>query len=149
MANFDEGDSPVMNLAKMKSSAAGAASLLKGLANPHRLIVLCHLAEGEKSVGELEALLGMRQPHLSQHLARLRRNALVETRRNSRTIYYRLSSSAAAQVIRLLYDIYCSRAADSDTVARSSGRSRRTLAQDRNGRAQATAAASRSETRRL
>ena len=98
-----------MNTAKMKASAAAATALLKALANPHRLIILCHLANGEQSVGELEALLGVRQPHLSQHLARLRRDALVRTRRNSRTIYYRLNSSAAAQVLRLLYELYCSR----------------------------------------
>jgi ArsR family transcriptional regulator, virulence genes transcriptional regulator len=100
-----------MNTAKMKASAAAATALLKALANPHRLLILCHLANGEQSVGELEALLGVRQPHLSQHLARLRRDALVRTRRNSRTIYYRLNSSAAAQVLRLLYDLYCSRRA--------------------------------------
>jgi ArsR family transcriptional regulator, virulence genes transcriptional regulator len=93
----------------MKASAAAATALLKALANPHRLVILCHLANGEQSVGELEALLGVRQPHLSQHLARLRRDALVRTRRNSRTIYYRLNSSAAAQVLRLLYELYCSR----------------------------------------
>lgn len=96
-----------MKAVKMKASAASATALLKGLANQHRLIILCHLADGERSVGELEALLGMRQPHLSQHLARLRRDALVATRRDSRTIYYRLGSSAAARVIRLLYDLYC------------------------------------------
>jgi ArsR family transcriptional regulator, virulence genes transcriptional regulator len=138
-----------MNLVKMKSSAAGATALLKGLANQHRLIILCHLAEGEKSVGELEALLDMRQPHLSQHLARLRRDALVDTRRDSRTIYYRLSSSAAAQVIRLLYDLYCSRAANGRAAARSSRRPRPAVPQERVGRARASAAASRREARRL
>jgi len=132
-----------MNIAKMRASAARATALLKGLANQHRLIILCHLAKGEKSVGELELLLDMRQPHLSQHLARLRRDALVETRRDSRTIYYRLSSAAAAQVIRLLYDLYCSRAMASRAVARSQHGAAK---QARSG--QATAAASRGEARR-
>ena len=119
-----------MNIVKMKARAAGATALLKGLANQHRLIILCHLASEEKSVGELEKLLGMRQPHLSQHLARLRRDGLVATRRNSRTIHYRLGSSAAAQVIRLLYEIYCApaakpRAAGRAAVAASSRSARR------------------------
>jgi ArsR family transcriptional regulator, virulence genes transcriptional regulator len=100
-----------MNAVKMKASAASAAALLKGLANRHRLLILCHLADGERSVGQLEVLLRLRQPHLSQHLARLRRDRLVETRRVSRIVYYRLGSSAAARVMRLLYEIYCSRAA--------------------------------------
>ncbi len=96
-----------MNTAKMTASAAGATALLKALANRHRLLILCHLANGEKSVGELEELLGMRQPHLSQHLARLRRDGLVATRRNSRMIHYQLKSRAAAEVVRLLYELYC------------------------------------------
>jgi ArsR family transcriptional regulator, virulence genes transcriptional regulator len=132
-----------MNTAKMKASAAAATALLKALANPHRLLILCHLANGEQSVGELEALLGVRQPHLSQHLARLRRDALVRTRRNSRTIYYRINSSAAAQVLRLLYDLYCSRRAVRRAAGggkAGGGRSGRTA---RRGRAAAVSAAAR------
>lgn len=129
-----------MNLAKMKSSAAKAAVLLKGLANQHRLLVLCHLAEGEKSVGELEVLLDMRQAHLSQHLARLRRDALVETRRDSRTIYYRFSSTEATQLVQLLYDLYCSED--------SGKRSRSTVPQRSVGRKHAVAARLRSKTKR-
>lgn len=129
-----------MNAAKMEASAAGATALLKALANPHRLIILCHLADGEKSVGELETLLGMRQPHLSQHLARLRRDALVGTRRDSRTIYYRLGSGAAAKVIRLLYALYCSPAKTGAAARRAPPR--------RDGRARTAVAASRGEGRR-
>ena len=126
-----------MNATRMQARAAGATALLKALANSHRLIILCHLAEGEKSVGELEALLGMRQPHLSQHLARLRRDALVGTRRDSRTIYYRLGSAAAAKMIRLLYALYCSpRRASRPTRPR------------RRGHAPALAAAARGDRRR-
>jgi ArsR family transcriptional regulator, virulence genes transcriptional regulator len=126
-----------MNATKMQASAAGATALLKALANPHRLIILCHLAMGEKSVGELEELLGMRQPHLSQHLARLRRDELVVTRRDSRTIHYRLGSAAAAKVIRLLYTLYC-------RPPSAAGRAR----PRRNGRARAAAAAARGDGRR-
>lgn len=127
-----------MNAIKMQASAASATALLKALANPHRLIILCHLAMGEKSVGELEELLGMRQPHLSQHLARLRHDALVATRRDSRTIHYRLRSAAAAKVIRLLYTLYC-------RPASAAGRAR----PRRNGRAPAAAAAARGVGRRV
>ena len=67
------------------------------------------LAEGEKSVGELERLLEMRQPHLSQHLTRLRADGLVMTRRVSRTVYYRLGSEPAERVIGLLYELFCAR----------------------------------------
>jgi DNA-binding transcriptional ArsR family regulator len=97
-----------MDFSRMIANAAKATSLLKALANKHRLIILCHVAGGEKSVGELEELLGMRQPHLSQHLARLRRDELVKTRRDSRTIYYELDEgSVAAEVVQLLYQFYC------------------------------------------
>ncbi len=128
-----------MKAVKMKASAASATALLKGLANQHRLIILCHLADGERSVSELEALLGMRQPHLSQHLARLRRDALVATRRDSRTIYYRLGSSAAARVIRLLYDLYCGNTSPAGPSDRPRANGRRRAA---------AAAASRNEPRR-
>jgi len=96
-----------MDLSRMTANAAKATSLLKALANKHRLVILCHLAAGEKSVGELEELLAMRQPHLSQHLARLRRDNLVKTRRNSRTIFYELGSCVAADIVHLLYQSYC------------------------------------------
>jgi DNA-binding transcriptional ArsR family regulator len=85
----------------------------------------------------------MRQPHLSQHLARLRRDVLVGTRRDSRTIYYRLNNSAAAQVIRLLYRLYCApRIARDRGIVRASAR---TTGQD--GQARSAAAASRGEAR--
>jgi DNA-binding transcriptional ArsR family regulator len=136
-----------MDIEKMNTSAARATALLKALANPHRLIILCHLAKGEKSVGDLEELLGMRQPHLSQQLMRLRRDALVETRRDSRTIYYRLKSSAAGQVIRLLYRLYCSRASEAGRVASERAGAGAFSARTRNGRRRAVATASRGMTR--
>jgi ArsR family transcriptional regulator, virulence genes transcriptional regulator len=96
-----------MKISEIERNAQSAAAFLKALANPHRLLVLCHLTEGERSVGALEALLGLRQPHLSQHLARLRRDRLVKTRRDSRTIYYSLGSREAERLIGLLYEMFC------------------------------------------
>jgi ArsR family transcriptional regulator, virulence genes transcriptional regulator len=91
----------------MQQQAGKAADLLKALANEHRLLVLCQLVTGEKSVGELEQLLGLRQPHLSQHLTRLREEGLVNTRRESRQIFYSLASPEAAEVLNVLYALYC------------------------------------------
>jgi ArsR family transcriptional regulator, virulence genes transcriptional regulator len=91
----------------MAANALRASGLLKALANPHRLLILCHLAEGEMSVGALEQLLKLRQPTLSQQLARLREDALVDTRRAGKMVYYRIASDDARQVIQLLYRLFC------------------------------------------
>ncbi len=96
--------------------ARRASRFLKALANDNRLVILCSLIDGEKNVGELEQILGIRQPTLSQQLARLRSDELVETRRDSRQIYYGLASDEARQMIKLLYDLFCSKA-DSDAAA--------------------------------
>lgn len=96
-----------MNLSKIERNVHLAAKLLKATANPQRLLLLCHLTKGEKSVGELEELLGMRQANLSQHLGRLRQDKLVLTRRDARTIYYSLGSVEAERLIRLLYEMFC------------------------------------------
>ena len=79
-----------------------AAAFLKGFANDNRLLILCHLAEGEMSVTELEIVLGIRQPSLSQQLARMRAENLVTTRRQAKSIYYSLASTEARQMIELL-----------------------------------------------
>jgi DNA-binding transcriptional ArsR family regulator len=84
-----------------------ATRLLKSLANPHRLLILCHLVEEERSVGWLEKALEMPQAHLSQQLARLRREGLVKARRQSRMVYYRLASKETAAILALLYELYC------------------------------------------
>lgn len=94
---------------QMIESALEATDFLKALANQNRLLILCHLAEGEKSVTELETLLGIRQPTLSQQLARLREEDLVATRREAKTIYYSLASTEAGLVIQLLYKMFCER----------------------------------------
>jgi ArsR family transcriptional regulator, virulence genes transcriptional regulator len=91
----------------MQRSASDAASLLKGLANESRLIIMCVLAEGECSVGQLNARLELSQSALSQHLAILREQGLVQTRRESQTIYYRLANTPALKIIELLHEIFC------------------------------------------
>ena len=87
-------------------NASRASKFLKALANDNRLVILCTLADGEKNVGELEEILGIRQPTLSQQLARLRSENLVETRRKSKQIYYRLVSNEAEKMIELLYELF-------------------------------------------
>lgn len=95
------------DLAQMQDSAGKASNLLKSLGNGTRLMILCHLSQGEMSVGALQAIIGITQSALSQHLARLRRDGLVDTRRESQTIYYSLASPEAARVIATLYEMYC------------------------------------------
>lgn len=91
-------------------SAREATAFLKALANENRLLVLCHLTEGEKSVTELEQLIGIRQPTLSQQLARLRSENLVKTRREAKTVYYSLAGGEVTQVIQLLHKLFCEEA---------------------------------------
>ena len=95
------------NIEEMGAHAREASNLLKALAHETRLMILCLLVEGEKSVGELERLMVMRQPSVSQQLARLRFDRLVTTRRDGRTIYYSLGSEQAGKVVTLLYELYC------------------------------------------
>lgn len=85
-----------------------AADFLKALANPNRLMILCFLRDGEFSVGELEDKLDLRQPTLSQQLARLREDNLVDTRRDGKQIYYSLSNENVRRTIALLDDMFCS-----------------------------------------
>jgi DNA-binding transcriptional ArsR family regulator len=94
-------------LAELRKNAARANVLLKAMANKWRLVILCHLVEGEKSVGELEAHLGLSQSALSQHLGILRRDKLVKIRRASQTIFYSLASTEATAMMAVLYDVFC------------------------------------------
>ncbi|WP_371135733.1 ArsR/SmtB family transcription factor [Reyranella sp.] len=80
---------------------------MKSIANDRRLIVLCELVKGERSVGELEAVAGLSQSALSQHLAKLREARLVKTRRESQSIYYSLADTGVSKVIGVLHDVYC------------------------------------------
>lgn len=93
--------------AQMAEHAEQAAALLRALAHPARLLVLCRLVEGETSVGELQPLVGLSMSALSQHLAVLREMELVSTRRESQTIYYSLSKGPAVGVLDALYAAYC------------------------------------------
>jgi DNA-binding transcriptional ArsR family regulator len=95
------------DLERMTGNAKRAADFLKALAHQSRLLILCILAEGEKSVSELEDILHLRQPTVSQQLARLRADGLVSTRRDGKTIYYTLASEEARTVIGAIYDVFC------------------------------------------
>lgn len=92
---------------QLQDNARRASALLKAMSNEHRLLILCQLSRGEKSVGELERLIGLSQSALSQHLARLRRDNLVQTRRSAQTIFYSLKGEEASAVIHTLYGLYC------------------------------------------
>jgi DNA-binding transcriptional ArsR family regulator len=97
-----------MKLDALASRAGNAEAFLKALANRYRLMILCELHKGEQSAGALHEAIALSQSAFSQHLARLRQDALVKTRRESQTIYYSLASKEAEQVIALLYDLFCS-----------------------------------------
>lgn len=94
-------------IAALRDNASTAAQLLRALSNEHRLMLLCLLFEGEKSVSELNASLALSQSALSQHLAVLRDQELVRTRRAGQSIYYGLASEPARKVVETLHGIYC------------------------------------------
>ena len=98
-----------INLKKMKSSADAACRLMKVLNHRDRLMLLCEISQGEKSVGELEEILDLHQPMLSQHLTSLRTSKLVKTRREGKQIFYSLASKSALAVIEVLYQQFCSK----------------------------------------
>ena len=91
----------------MQAYAADAASLMRAFGNESRLMILCTLAGGERSVGELNEIIPLSQSALSQQLARLRREGLVKTRRESQVIHYSLCDGPADRVINVLHDIFC------------------------------------------
>ena len=92
----------------MLEGASQAADFLKSMANENRLLILCHLSEGEVSVSDLEIMLGLRQPTLSQQLARLRSDGLVTTRREGKTIYYSIASEDVGKMLEFMYNLFCS-----------------------------------------
>jgi len=96
-------------VARLRSSALRVTDLLKAMANPSRLMILCQLAEGEKSVGDMEEVVGLSQSGLSQHLAVLRRNSIVATRREAQSIYYSLASKEVEEIMASLYRIFCAK----------------------------------------
>ena len=91
----------------MRKAAGRASDLMKALSSENRLMIVCQLAEGEKSVGDLADHLGLRQAAVSQQLALLRKDGLVSPRREAQTIYYSLAATEARRVITLLYEMYC------------------------------------------
>ncbi len=96
-----------IDLKQMARSADRASSLMKTLGHKDRLMILCHLADGEKSVGEIADLLEISQSPLSQHLSRMRKEELVDTRREAQTIYYSLKSGEASKIVGVLYELFC------------------------------------------
>ena len=96
-----------MDVAELQDKAVDAANLLKAMSNESRLLILCNLAEGEKSVGELQSLVELSQSALSQHLAVLRRDGIVATRRSAQSIFYRLESEPAKAIMETLYAYFC------------------------------------------
>ena len=102
----------------MEQAADQASDLLKALSNRHRLLIICQLIDGERSVGELAESLKLRDSTVSQHLALLRKDALVAARRDAQTIYYSIASQPAHEILKTLYQVYCTP---------KSGKNKRTL----------------------
>jgi len=100
-------DTGPLDLGAMQIAASQACGLLKVLANPDRLLLLCQLAQGEHCVGELENALGIQQPTLSQQLGVLREEKMVDTRREGKQIFYSIASKEAMAVMQVLYGLYC------------------------------------------
>jgi DNA-binding transcriptional ArsR family regulator len=96
-----------MDLEVLRAAAGEVSRLMKALSNPDRLLLLCQLAQGEKRVGELEELVGIVQPTLSQQLGVLRDEGLVATRREGKNIHYRIDSPQALAVMSVLYEQFC------------------------------------------
>ena len=96
-----------IDINQLRENADAAGQLLKAVGNPDRLLLLCQLVHGEMNVGELEERLSIVQPTLSQQLGVLRREGLVDTRRDGRQIYYSISSEPALSIIETLYRLYC------------------------------------------
>ena len=94
-------------LSELHDSAAHAVELLKAMANEWRLMILCQLADGEKTVSELQAILGLSQSALSQHLAVLRRERIVKARKHAQSVSYSLAGNDAPKVMNTLHEVFC------------------------------------------
>lgn len=103
---FDENTRPE-DMDRMAKNAMNASNFLKAISHEGRLMILCHLASGEKSVTELEDLLSARQAAVSQQLSRLRLEGLVTPRREGKIIYYRLTDDRPRQIMEVVYDLFC------------------------------------------
>jgi len=98
---------PLLDVATMQARAAEASDFLRSMSSPHRLMILCNLLQGEVAVGELAERLGIAQTVASQHLARLRAEGIVATRRDGTTIFYRIASARAAEFVTMMYRLFC------------------------------------------
>ena len=99
-------------LTELHDMASHACELLKAMANEWRLMILCQLSEGEKTVSELQAMLGLSQSALSQHLAVLRRERIVKARKHAQSVSYSLSGEDATKVMETLHDVFCGQVGD-------------------------------------
>jgi DNA-binding transcriptional ArsR family regulator len=96
-----------ISFSTIESRAEEASTVLGAMANTKRLIVMCNLLEGEKSVGQLAEIVGLSPAALSQHLGKMRALRLVDTRRDGQVIYYRLASEEVQEILKTLYRLYC------------------------------------------
>jgi DNA-binding transcriptional ArsR family regulator len=121
-----------INADLMQDAADRASELLKALANRHRLLILCQLIEGERSVGELASFLGIRDSGVSQHLALLRKDGVVAARREGQTIWYSIASPEAHELVATLYSVFCKPASASSSrpIRKLPPRGRRRIASD-------------------
>jgi DNA-binding transcriptional ArsR family regulator len=121
-----------IQIERMQAAADRASELLKAMANRHRLLILCQLVEGERSVGELAEFLGIRDSGVSQHLALLRKDGLVAARRDGQTIWYSVASAEARVLLSTLYEIFCAptQACDPKPSRKLAGQKRRRIARD-------------------
>lgn len=101
-------------LERLMKSARRASDFLKAISHENRLMLLCILAEKERSVGELEQILSLRQPIVSQQLARLRYDNLVTTRRDGKTVYYSIADEDVRRLTAVIYDVFCGNCVDGD-----------------------------------
>jgi DNA-binding transcriptional ArsR family regulator len=96
-----------IDISVMENAADRASDLLKALSNRHRLLIICQLIDGERSVGDLAEFLDLRDSTVSQHLALLRKDGLVSARRDAQTIYYSIASDPARELLKTLYQVFC------------------------------------------
>ena len=104
---MNPSDEPAPDLLHLMRHAGDASDLLKALAHESRLLLLCLIAQRDRSVTELEDLLPLRQANISQHLARLRRDRLVQTRRDGKSVIYSIATDDVRRVIAVLHDVFC------------------------------------------
>ena len=108
-------------MSELEENARHAAGLLKAMSNPSRLVILCQLAEGERSVGELERAVGLSQSGISQHLAVLRRQSVVSSRRVRQTVLYSLGSRDVATLMATLHTVFCRKGCAPQDLSSASG----------------------------